>query len=174
MVCSDACHQRTCSLRSDSCMAAGRLVRNNLTTLPMSKLLQSSAASGPGARSRNVRRVLWALSGPRPALACPSAAAGTTGGALGSAEPLPPGRPSVGVADGAAATPGSAEPLPPERLSDSATASSPAAPSSWPSMVPGIPAVALRLALVCGSCGCRLLLRLSCSPTVVPHLQPAS
>ena len=46
MVCSEACHHRTCSFRRDSRMAASRFVRKMRTTRPMSNLLQSWAASG--------------------------------------------------------------------------------------------------------------------------------
>ena len=50
----DACHQRTCSFRSESLIAPSCCVVNIRTTRPMSKLLQSSGLSGlfPASRSR--------------------------------------------------------------------------------------------------------------------------
>ena len=46
MVCSEACHHRTWSLRNVRRIAASRFVRKTLITRPMSKLLQSWGFSG--------------------------------------------------------------------------------------------------------------------------------
>ena len=46
MVLAEACHHLTCSFRSESRMALSLFVRNNRTTRPMSKFVQSSGRSG--------------------------------------------------------------------------------------------------------------------------------
>ncbi len=122
MVWCDACHHRTCSFLSESRMALTRLVLKSRTTLPMSKLVQSSGRSGFTPASLNARRSRGCWSGPRARRAESSPPV--------SAEWLSPGAADDDelpvLAERAAVA-----------LSIAAMSSSPSAPSSSPSSVPG-------------------------------------
>ena len=147
MAAADACHQRMCSLRSSRRLAASLPRRNVRTTRLMSNCVQSSGRSGPDACSWKVRRTRCCWSGPRPCCGIADGSAGTTA-ASGSCLPLAAaGAPAPDEDDEEAPAPLGAA------AEARATCLSSSAPNSWPSCVPGSPAVGSSDAGILGSLG---------------------